>query len=193
MHAQPLLLGLIGFAGCGKSTAARYLEDQHGFEQLGLADPIRNMLCALLDAAGAGGEWMTERALKELPVPTIGVSYRHLAQTLGTEWGRAISPDFWLRIGTGKLLQAKELGIDLVLSDIRFPNEAAWIKAHGGVLVRISRPGLPSVRDHESERHSSTLPADHEIDNRGSMACLRDQLDSLIHELRVQQLARNAA
>jgi hypothetical protein len=94
---RPLLIGLTGRAGAGKSTVASILSDQFAFFELAFADPIQNMVGTLFAEGGIDGAWMVERALKEKPT-VLGFSYRHLAQSLGTEWGRGLAPDFWLRI-----------------------------------------------------------------------------------------------
>lgn len=182
----PLLVGLCGAAGAGKSTVAAYLEHEHAFAQLALADPIVDMIGALFSAAGVDGAWMVERALKEQPT-TLGVSYRRLAQTLGTDWGRQIvAPDLWLRVATQRLASPALQAENVVVSDIRFPNEAQWLQARGGVLVRLLRleADLPAVQPHASEQHWLTLPATHELLNYGSVATLHEQVDRLVAGLR---------
>jgi hypothetical protein len=187
MPAGLVLVGLCGAAGAGKSTVAYHLEAAHQLHHVALADPIVNMLFTLLAEAGVGAEWITERALKEQP-SSIGYSYRHLAQTLGTEWGRkGLDAGIWTRIAAHKIAQAAQLGHSVVVSDVRFPNEAAWLQALGGTLVRIERPHVPGVRLHESEAHAAALPATHTIYNSVSMATLHDQVDRLIGELHQQQ------
>lgn len=183
MSTAPLLIGLTGRAGAGKSTVAAYLEDQYGCCEIAFADPIVNMLGALLADANISGAWMTERALKELPTP-LGFSYRHLAQTLGTEWGRGLAPDFWVRVAALRVQALQAGGDNVVISDVRFHNEAAFIQAHGGVVVRVLRQDLPHVRPHASEAQVDHLPATTELLNFGSLATLHDQVDRLIDTLR---------
>lgn len=182
----PLLLGLCGAAGAGKSTVAAYLEHEYAFAQVALADPIVDMIGALFGAAGVDGAWMVERALKEQPT-TLGVSYRRLAQTLGTDWGRQIvAPDLWLRVAAQRLASPALQAENVVVSDIRFPNEAQWLQARGGVLVRVLRvqAELPAVQPHISEQHWRTLPASHELLNFGGVVTLHAQVDRLMAALR---------
>ena len=167
---QPFLIGLTGLAGSGKDTVRQILEERYGFDGIAFADPIRDMLSALFDTVGVDGHWMTDRERKEKVIPELGASYRTLAQQLGTEWGRAIDPDLWLKIAGAKVAMCQKYeSIGVVISDVRFPNEAAWVRAQGGVIWKIIRPGLEPVRAHTSEELINSLPWDYTIDNRGTI------------------------
>lgn len=191
------LIGLAGAAGTGKDTAADHLEAAHGFARWAFAEPMRTMLEALLVECGQDHAYLFEPALKELPVPGLGVSYRHMAQTLGTEWGRQLlGEDFWLRAaGLCTGLSSTDPGQNapvhdrIVFSDVRFPNEAAWLRARGGVVVRIERPGAPGVRTHVSEQLLDQLQPEHVILNAGRLVDLHDQLDALLLQLTEEQPA----
>ncbi|WP_337878409.1 hypothetical protein [Caldimonas sp.] len=179
------LIGITGLAGSGKDTAAHQIrkllrDDGQQAALAALADPIKDMLLAL----GVPAPYMTERALKEQPVPGIGLSYRALAQTLGTEWGRALDADLWIRVA--ELRARHYVGEDgiiptLIYTDIRFPNEAAWMRRHGGRLLRIVRPGVAPVRPHASEQHIQHMEVDVEIDNSASVDELRATLAHVLH------------
>lgn len=163
---KPLLIGLTGYAGSGKDTVRSILEHKHDLDGLAFADPIRDMLTALFESCGVKTDWMTERHLKEEPIPEIGASYRQMAQQLGTEWGRNIHPDFWLKIAAAKIAMYQHYETPgVVISDVRFPNEAEWIKAQGGHIWRILRPGVEPVRAHASEALIADLPWDYTILN----------------------------
>lgn len=181
----PLLIGLIGNAGAGKDTVAAFLEHEHAFDRIGFADPILAMVSALFEAAGVPAAWAVERTLKELPVKTLGLSYRQLAQSLGTGWGRElVAPDLWIRLANHALQQCRLHGKDVAISDVRFQNEAEWIRHSGGVLVRVHRSGLQPVASHVSETELAGIQADHELLNDGSLSTLFDQVDRLLDTLR---------
>ena len=168
MPTYPPIIGLTGHAGTGKDTVRAMLE-QRGFVGLAFADPIRQMIRDLFSSNGISEAYMDERALKEQPIPQLGLSYRHLAQTLGTEWGRrCLGEGFWLNIASAYMadITNQTFGpLSFVISDVRFPNEAAWVKQRGGQLWRIVRHDAPPVRDHDSERLIDSLPYDQRIVN----------------------------
>lgn len=167
-----LVIGFCGYAGAGKDTAARaiseYINACGGRPQIfSFADPMRAMLLALRVPI----EYITNRDLKEQPIPGFGRSYRQLAQTLGTEWGRALhGEDFWINALAARV-EANNADT-VLLPDVRFPNEAAWIKAAGGVLIRVNRPGVIPVHPHESERHVTEFQPYAELYNTESQARL---------------------
>jgi len=180
---DPVILGLSGSAGVGKDTAASYLEKEHGFVPYAFADPLRNMLEALLVESNLDYAYIYERQLKEQPIPGLGFSFRHLAQTLGTEWGRALAEDFWLRLAEMSLgLPDAPIHDRIVITDVRYPNEAAWVQHHGGRVARIYRP-TAAVRAHTSETLIDQIVPWVGIDNVGTVDQLHAQLDELVAAL----------
>lgn len=176
----PHLIGLVGPAGCGKDTVRQILEQDHGYTGLAFADPLRAMIEALLRQVGQTTDWMTDRQLKETEIPGLGASYRHLAQTLGTEWAhQCLGRGFWIRCAELALQHARERGARrIVLSDVRFATEAAWIKEQGGQLWRIHRPQAAPVREHVSESAGQLIECDLAIYNGGSL----EQLWSKVYD-----------
>lgn len=77
---------------------------------------------------------------------------RAMLQHYGTEYRRASDPDYWVKRFAEELVY-RSPDVALV-TDVRFPNEADFIKAQGGVLVKVTRTTPPDVAvpEHESER-----------------------------------------
>lgn len=143
-----MLIGITGSAGSGKDTFAKYFIDNHNFTRYSLADPIKRMIDA---GFGTFPEVWEDREAKEQDIDWLGKSPRYLAQTLGTEWGRKlVHPDLWL------LLAEEELGYrqNMIIPDVRFDNEAAWIEKNGGILVKIIGGKAPPADNagHASEQ-----------------------------------------
>jgi hypothetical protein len=99
-------------------------------------------------------------------------------------WGRQLSPDFWLRVMALRLESPGLAQENVVISDVRFPNEAEFITSRGGIVVRVLRSTTPAARPHASEAHTDTLPVTTELLNFGSEATLLDQVDRLITSIR---------
>jgi hypothetical protein len=174
MTLDPIVIGLAGHAGAGKDTAAAYLVQRFGFVQAAFADPIRSMALLLLEEAGIDHRWLTDRAYKELRIPGLGVSARALMQTIGTEVGRHLHPSIWtrhmaLRLGLAGagLPNTYPVHDRIVVSDVRFENEAHWVHLVGGKVIRLHRNQAAAVRTHASEAELLTLAADVELHNHG--------------------------
>lgn len=188
MNPDPIiLLGLTARAGSGKDTAADYLCQRYGFVRAAFAEAPRNMLEALLAHAGVDHAWLFEPGRKEQPMPVLGTSYRRAMQTLGTEWGRGLlDDDVWVRVLDAHLgLSAQQPVHDrIVITDVRFPNEAAWLRQQGGHLLRLVREQAAPVHDHVSEQHTDTLEADSSlVNNSPTVAGLHTLLDGMMATL----------
>ncbi len=182
---KPLLIGLAGYAGAGKDTVRSLLEQHHDFDGIAFADPVRDMLGALLDSMGISRDWMTKRELKECEIPGLGLSYRRLAQTLATEWGRSLNSSLWVDVTAARVrMYSQYSNPGMVISDVRFPNEAEWIKAQGGLIWKIIRPDVEPVRAHVSEDLIASLPHDYVIDNCSTIENLSMAVDSALNYCR---------
>lgn len=145
----PSIIGFTGQATAGKSLSASIVSGHFGgFVKLSFADPIRDMLLGL----GLTREDMSER--KHVPHPLLcGRTPRYALQKLGTEFGREmIGDDIWVRAAMNRAAQAHTFNDLVVFDDVRFDNEAEAIRKAGGIIIEVSRPGLPPRMDHASER-----------------------------------------
>lgn len=182
---KSLLIGLTGHMGCGKSVVAEHLHSTLGFHPpLAFADPLKDMLCAMLQENRASLE-----KLKRSNEPFVGdVTVRRALQTLGTEWGRQLHPDLWVLLmerSLRKIAQWQDVP-GIVIADVRFENEAHFIREHGGVVVHIFRPDTPvdSNAPHISERGVDFHPADFTLDNTGSLPELYRRTEELVALIR---------
>lgn len=115
---------------------------------------------------------------------THGASFspRVALQQLGTEWGRALWQDVWTEACRREVETSGAARV--VLSDVRFPNEAALVRQLGGRVVWIdaSQRIAPTAGSHASE---STLEqarswVDAVVDNNGGVDALAGQLATLV-------------
>lgn len=178
---KKILIGLAGPARVGKDTAAKYLSDTFLLEPYALASPIK----AALDAMGFRREVYDNDEAKDLNIAAIGCSYRKLAQTLGTEWGRSLHPNFWINVAQHRYNELPESYQGMVVSDVRFNNEAAWIRRNRGIVIHIhGAPRAQLAADgvaHASEAGIEREQGDVIVSNTGSLTFLFGQLNSAVH------------
>lgn len=188
---DPVLIGIVGAAGAGKSSAAAWLELRHQFVGASFAATLKDMLEAHYTARGIDYIYLYEPALKGAVVPELGVTTRELMQRLGDTF-RRIDPDWWVKaladaLGMRSTLAARRVPVHdrIVISDVRYPNEAGWVRAQGGALLRIVRPGVAPVRTHSSEQWAAHLEVHAEIVNDDTLDTLHARLDAALGGLGV--------
>lgn len=162
----PCAIGLVGRARAGKDTAAEVLAVEFGFEVVRFADPLKLIAADLFglsldDVHGRGID-------REAVLPEWGLSIRQILQRLGTEVGRSLHPDVWVRYAARRIAASRA---PVVVPDVRFANEVQALRALGGVVWRISRPGGPEVAPHPSEALAADpgLRPDLELVNDGTL------------------------
>ena len=197
-RADPALIGLTGRAGAGKTAAGDYLHASYGFECIAFADAIKDQLAQLLADRGVDHAHLHEPYLKERPIPEFaGLTARQLMQTLG-DWGRAQSPGFWvlqLMHRAGLRRGGTPVHDRIVITDVRYPNEAAWLRLHGGVLLRLQRDGCSLAAEqaaHSSEAHVHSLDAHVDLLNNGpTLYGLHALLDGAMADLHLERRPRD--
>jgi hypothetical protein len=172
-----MIIGIAGHARHGKDTAADILVNNFGYHKLHLADPMKEA-CRIIfgwtDAHLHGD-------LKDEIDPRWGISPRHALQTLGTEWGqhKLSEYDSFAEV-TGRKLWVRSLLSrvrgSVVVADVRFPHEAEEIKARGGKIIMIHRPGQGWDKTHSSERDVELIKPDLQIRNGGTIKQLEQIL-----------------
>lgn len=172
------LIGLYSNApGSGKSTVASMTWD---FKKISFASPLREFSEKILSALGYDGVVLL-RDKKEEKVAGIGVSPRQMMQTLGTEWGRScVHPDLWVMVAEGLIKEQLKLGRNVVIDDVRFPNEAEMICRLGGELWLVDRPGAVYEGEHASEGALADVLPDVVVHNSGSLEHLREVVAALL-------------
>src|SRR5574343_295437 len=98
-----------GAKGSGKRHVCGLLEEHYRIRgrhvaRFSYAETLKAMLGVMLKDLGIGTCYITDPALKETVIPELGVTGRHLMQSLGTEWGRnMVHMRLWLKIMDRKL------------------------------------------------------------------------------------------
>jgi hypothetical protein len=158
-----MIVAIFGYKGSGKSAVAERFTDR-GYVRSSFATPLKEML-----RVGFG---LTHEQLygdeKEVPLEALGGhTSRHAMTTLGKEWGREhIGPNAWVRAW----MRNTPMDKNIVVDDLRFPNEADHLISLGAYFVKVERPGCKPEGDvHESEAHVDRLPWDLRIVNDGTL------------------------
>jgi hypothetical protein len=157
----------------------------HRFYARKFAGPLKGMVYSLLDRLlpiGVNAGDFVDGDKKEAPIPELGgITARRLMQTLGTEWGRGLDRDFWVRTMEAELRRFSHSAV--VVDDMRFDNEWVSMKNLGATLVRIRRPGeYTTSPSHISEGRLDSHPFDVTIDNDGTVEDLYAQIDKLVNK-----------
>lgn len=176
--------GGVNGIGVGKDTVANALKP-NGFVSMAFADTLKASLCM---AYGVPLRYVTERALKEAPLPGTNFTPRKLMQLWGTEVGRSIEPTLWLKRHQLRVSSAmfdmpaisRRLpssisatnGIRVAVPDVRFADEASYVRELGGFVTWISRPSLANEalsNGHASEAGIPKHPTDLHIVNKTTL------------------------
>lgn len=189
------IIGLVGRAGAGKDTVANILQDAYGHVPVAFADALREEIS---EAFGVDHSLWVDRFTKEQPTPALSIarckdsrfirrmialaedpysprSPRQIMRWWGTEFRRDCdSNTYWhdrlherieghLRTGARKI----------AVTDVRFLNEAEFIRTMGGSIWRIRRDSADAVHaDHQSESEQERIEADRSINNNRSLGNL---------------------
>jgi len=191
IHLRGRLIALCGLAQSGKSTVAKWLEQEHGFERVRFADPLKAMIRTLLEFSPYAHKldssvgiteidrWMEGDKKEKMLRILQGKSVRYAMQTLGTEWAREImGQDIWVDIFSARAVSLLKAGKNVVCEDLRFPNEEETILKHRGFIYRIERPGAGTPSEHVSETFTPKHLA--VIDNVGTNIELYEKFRKLL-------------
>ena len=181
-----MIIGLSGYARSGKDTAADHLVSKYGFTRYSFAAPMKEAMYRLnpIVSSDAIGNFRYKDLVDVYGLDKAKDSHpeiRRLLQVFGTEVGRDMfGQNFWVDLA---LNNAKENLV--VISDVRFKNEADGIKAAGGQVWRINRLGIGPVTDHASEIDLDDYEFDHIVSNDLSVSHLNNVIDVILKGINV--------
>lgn len=141
-----MIVGFVGFIGSGKDTAADYLVNFHGFRRDSFANTLKDAVSHVFgwDRTLLEGRTKEAREWREqvdpwwanrLNMPNL--TPRWVLQFWGTDVLRNhFHDDIWIASLENKMRKTKD---NIVISDVRFPNEIKAIHNAGGTVIRIQR------------------------------------------------------
>jgi hypothetical protein len=151
----------------------------HGYVIIPFAKIVKEMLHPMLVCLGYDHNkaWRLVTLEKDTVVPGLGVSVRHMLQTLATEWGRScIHTNVWLQCWERRIAHTDHVVVD----DVRFPNEADLVTRLGGEMWRIERPGVVANTSHASEGGLDSYTFQRRIANQGTLDDLRRNVEAAL-------------
>ena len=167
------IIGIAGHARAGKDTIAQFIQEEYRAITYAFAEPLKDMLGVLgLDEQDLNGWRKDENNYDYHATP------RHMMQTLGTEWGRdSINDSIWVIVAAKRIqrLCHAQLDATVIITDVRFENEADFVRKHG-FLIHVERP-IQRIdgSTHRSENPVNILDSDHIIINSGGLEDLREE------------------
>ena len=145
-----MIIGISGLIGSGKDTIADYLQNIHQFRRESFANSLKDAVAMVFGwprdmlegRTRESREWREQVDLwwsERFDMPNL--TPRWVLQYWGTEvCRRNFHDDIWIAALENKLRKTQD---DIVISDVRFPNEIAAIKNAGGTVIRVIRGPEP--------------------------------------------------
>ena len=220
-----MIIGFVGLIGSGKDTAADHLVTAWDFKRDSFANTLKDAVACVFGWDRTLLEGRTKEArewreqvdtwwAKRLVLPDL--TPRWVLQHWGTEVLRgAFHDEIWIASLENKMRKTRD---NIVISDVRFPNEIAAIRNAGGTVIRIRRGPDPEWYEHAENYnngprtigwaigrqrlaqlgiHASETAwigqsIDFEIDNNGSISDLFTALESVIKSRELNRPVANA-
>lgn len=187
-----MIIGVCGFIGSGKDTVADYLVNFHEFRRESFADTLKDAVASVFgwDRTLLEGRTKEAREWREevdpwwaerLGMPTL--TPRWVLQYWGTEVCRkSFHDDIWIASLENKIRNSKD---DIIVSDVRFPNEVKAIKNQNGKMIWVQRGRLPKWYDTALEANAGSNMAINELKiqkvHASEWAWVGTKFDHIIH------------
>lgn len=175
-----MIISLSGKRGSGKNTVAELIQQQQsGWQIVAFADKLKSIASQL---TGVDLEDMYTQYGKKIFLQEWGMTVGEILQKLGTDAIRNnLHTDAWI---LATLANYKPSIDNIIICDMRFPNEAQAIKDRGGFLIRIEGDPLKQQGDgtRDDNHPSETALDDYEgfdahIKNDGTLEQLKEQVE----------------
>ena len=183
----PLLIGLHGKAGSGKDALGRLLRSQLDKSlRMAFADPVKSAAAVIFDVKH---DVAHSPEFKEWYSSYWGLTGRQMLQLLGTEAIRGtFGQDFWVKRWRLEAESFLNAGYPVIVTDVRFENEADAIREMGGTIVHVIRPNWQALDGsegaHASEAGIQLQLWDYTVSNDGTLEDLGRKAEHLLRWIR---------
>ncbi len=199
------IIAIAGKIGSGKNTVGDIIQkicltnEGPTFEQKSFAGKLKQ-IASLLTGIDVemfedqefkktllGPEWGTVSTNPLNAIPVFGdvrflhlMSARELLQKLGTEAMRdGLHENVWVNA----LFSDVSSEDNIIITDVRFPNELEAVQERGGITIRVVRPvekSKTTARLHPSETSLDSAEFDYEIINDGEIVDLIEKVKEIL-------------
>ena len=213
-----MIVGISGFISSGKGTVATQLTEQYRFRKDSFAASLKDACAVMFDwprdllegETAQSREWreqVDEWWATKLGIPNL--TPRLALQLIGTDALRNnFSDAMWFTTLENRI--RKNPTQNVVISDVRFPNEIKFIQDMGGIMIKVNRGPAPVWYEtailankgnslakgamttlysaaHFSEWAWVGAKFDYEINNDSTLGNLSSQLEDIINGISGQQ------
>lgn len=148
------IIGITGAAGSGKDTLAEMIKDD-GWERFAYADALKH-ICMDYLGLSYNDAYTQEGKLRYNDF--WGMTNREILQKIGTEAMRnGFCKDVWIKIAELKLKDMLDKGKKIIVTDVRFDNEAELIEKLGGCVIKIVRNINHNGLSEKEQAHPSEM------------------------------------
>lgn len=178
---------IIAFTGkkySGKDTCSDILVSEYGFIKKSFAEPLKKVckdIFLLTENQVNGSE-------KEIIDQRWGCSPRVIMQKVATELFRDelkkyinIPESVW--VYNMRLFLEQNRDKNIVISDLRFPDEGKMIKEFGGIIICLNRNNDIGLDNHVSENYN--ISGNYTINNNRNIDVLKENLKTILITLNI--------
>ena len=143
------LIGVTGFARSGKDTfyeRSKALLEKNDKKacRFAFADALKNECDTFLKEHTGISAFTEDSKEKEMIRPFL--------VTYGTDIRRKLDQNCWIKTIQQDIINKLDEGYFVFVTDVRFKNEAEWIKMNGGFVVNVNRDGVGPANHHEHQQ-----------------------------------------
>jgi hypothetical protein len=186
-----MIVGLHGQKRAGKDTVYKIIKENYPEAvRIAFADKIKESLAALFGLSIKEVDLLKEeKATFKIKSKNFerDYSWRTITQRYGTEAHRDLfGYEFWTDMILPKDMQQSYSGEIVIVTDVRFFNEARRITDLGGIIIEVTRPSLKNKDTHISEERLPDGCIDCIICNDSSLEDLKEKVLKVIKPLLVE-------
>lgn len=210
-----MLIGISGKIKSGKDTVGEMLYNlgcvEYNVYKYSFADSLKKIVASIVDC---NYESLNDQEFKASHIPNFMkitkdgiithvvpcskvfykdifrtyevVTYREALQFFGDKFRSEYGQDFWIRMLRSNLISG-ELSFNII-TDVRYKNEADFIKSNKGILIRVDRPEIQTpknISSHSSEIELDNYPNfDYVIENNGTLEELESKVRLIYNSIK---------